>query len=72
MEASNISGLDDEDALSFFIVNGTSAHFCGEQRANESLDLREGWLLNPQSTCNIARKPELLIPGSFCKSQNSL
>jgi hypothetical protein len=72
LEASDISGSDDESAQSFFIMNGTSAHFCGEQRVDDSLDLRTGWLSDPQLTCNIACNPELIIPGSLRKSLSNL
>jgi hypothetical protein len=34
--------------------------------------LRKGWLLDPQSTCNIACNPELIVPGSLRKSENNL
>ena len=72
MDTSKISRSEDEDALSFFIMNGSSAHFCGEQRTNESLDLCKGWLLDPQLTCDIASNLEVLVPGSLCKSTNKL
>jgi hypothetical protein len=72
LEASNICGSEDNDALSFFIMDGKSAHFCREQCHHDSLDLRKGWLLDPQSTCDMACSPELLLLGSLCKSQNKL
>jgi hypothetical protein len=72
LKDSNISGSSDKSAKSFFIMHGTSAHFCGEHQANEDLDLRKGWLLDPQSTCDIACNPELIVPGSLHKSENNL
>ena len=53
-------------------MSGTSAHFCGEQQADEDLDLHKGWLLDPQSTCDIACNPERIVPGSLHKFQNNL
>ena len=70
LEDSDISGSSDESATSLFIMSGTSAHFCGEQRSDEDLDLTKGWLLDCQSTCDIACNPELLVPGSLRKSEN--
>jgi hypothetical protein len=72
LEDSDISGSSDKSAKSFFIMNDTSAHFCGEQQADEDLDLRKGSLLDPQSTCDIACNPGLIVPGSLRKSKNNL
>ena len=72
LEDSDISGSSDESATSLFIMSGTSAHFCGEQRSDEDLDLTKGWLLDCQSTCDIACNLELLVPGSLRKSENNL
>lgn len=72
LEDSDTSGSSDESGRSFFIMNSTSAHFCGEQQADEDLDLHKGWLLDPQYACDIACNPELIVPGSLHKSQNNL